>query len=46
MKENTVTDEILREKNKTEELDKCSTAAHAEMARNTDADEPCDDDRS
>jgi len=27
-------------------LDKCVTAAHAEMARNNDDDEPCDDNRS
>ena len=28
------------------ELDKCVTAPHPEMIRNSDADEPCDDDRS
>ncbi|HNX23947.1 MAG TPA: hypothetical protein PKG60_07835 [Spirochaetota bacterium] len=27
------------------ELDKCVTAPHPEMARNTNDDEPCDDDR-
>lgn len=41
MKENTETKDIL--KNKIEELDKCVTAPHPEMARNTDTDEPCDD---
>jgi hypothetical protein len=28
------------------ELDKCVTAPHPEMIRNTNADEPCDDDRA
>ena len=28
------------------ELDKCVTAPHPEMIRNSNADEPCDDDRS
>ncbi len=27
------------------ELDKCVTAPHPEMIRNTNPDEPCDDDR-
>lgn len=26
-------------------LDQCTSASHPEMARNTDADEPCDDNR-
>jgi len=30
----------------TVELDKCVTAPHPEMIRNTNADEPCDDDRA
>ena len=28
------------------ELDRCITAPHPEMVRNTDDDEPCDDDRA
>lgn len=33
------------EKNK-DKLDQCISAPHPEMARNTDSDEPCDDNRS
>ena len=46
MKETTEAKEILNRKNEIEELDKCVTAPHPEMARNTDNDEPCDDGRA
>lgn len=39
--------EIIKEESpKKKNLDQCTTAAHPEMARNTDADEPCDDNRA
>jgi hypothetical protein len=46
MKEKTETKDILNKKYNIEELDKCISAPHAEMARNTDEDEPCDDGRT
>lgn len=46
MKEDIKNKNILSEKRKMEELDKCTIAAHAEMVRNSDADEPCDDGRA
>ena len=42
MKEKKEKKDILNNKN-LEPLDKCLTAPHAEMARNNDDDEPCDD---
>jgi len=40
------TKDILNKKNILENLDKCLIAPHAEMVRNTDKDEPCDDGRA
>ena len=45
MKKENLKDEqsdIKKKKN----LDQCLSAPHAEMARNTDTDEPCDDNRA
>ena len=44
MKNNNEKKELL-EKNKKIELEPCRNAPHAEMARNQDKDEPCDDSR-
>ena len=39
--------EILKEnESEKKKLDQCLTAPHPEMVRNTDPDEPCDDNRS
>jgi hypothetical protein len=39
--------EIAKENElKKKKLDQCTTAPHPEMARNTDSDEPCDDNRA
>jgi hypothetical protein len=39
--------EIAKEnKLKKKDLDQCTIAPHPEMVRNTDADEPCDDNRA
>ena len=43
MKEKRENKDILIKKNEKENLDKCVTAPHAEMARNNYDDEPCDD---
>ena len=43
MKEKTFVKDKIDKKIEIEELDKCLTAPHPEMARNTDNDEPCDD---
>lgn len=40
-------EKIIKEKElKKKDLDQCLNAPHPEMARNTDADEPCDDNRA
>jgi len=46
MKGKKETEDILNKKNEIKNLDKCLTAPHAEMVRNTDKDEPCDDGRT
>ena len=41
------TDKIIKETEaKKDKLDQCISAPHPEMVRNTDADEPCDDNRA
>ena len=41
------TEKIAKEaETKKNRLDQCTSAPHPEMARNTDADEPCDDNRA
>ena len=40
------TEKITKEtETKKIKLDQCTSTSHPEMARNTDADEPCDDNR-
>ena len=45
MKKENLKKEILESKEKVK-IDQCLSAPHPEMARNTDADEPCDDNRA
>ena len=37
---------IKEESHKKKFMDQCTSAAHPEMVRNTDLDEPCDDNRA
>ncbi len=45
MKKENLKNEIIENKKK-KNLDQCLSAAHPEMIRNTDTDEPCDDNRA